>query len=47
MLSEDELRLEMRHYIRYITGRKPSEHAIAIFVKANEQPSFMLIKNRK
>ena len=42
MMSEEELRQEMRQYIRYITGRKSSEHALQLFVRANEQPSFIL-----
>jgi hypothetical protein len=42
MMSEEELRQEMRQYIRYITGRKPSEHALQLFVRANEQPTFIL-----
>lgn len=42
MLSEDELKLEMQHYIRYITGRKASDHAIQLFIKANREATFVL-----
>jgi len=42
MMREEELRQEMKQYIRYITGRTATEHSLQQFSKANLQPSFAL-----